>query len=100
MRSLETLARAYSLAKVMLTVFEGAYASATVVDVLIIVCACTAANMGARKFYKHLNYESDEICPSKYAFGDADEKPDYLIMSRSIRARSGRSKKKKKQKAS
>ncbi|KAK9900037.1 acyl-CoA N-acyltransferase [Cystobasidium minutum MCA 4210] len=76
MRSLETFARAYGLPKVMLTVFE--------------------ANIQARTFYKRVNYESDEICPSNYEYDTDDEKPDYLILSRSVRSRSSRNNKKKK----
>lgn len=98
MRSLETLARAYGLAKVMLTVFEGAYKRRLLLGILPTILAFILANTEARKFYKHLNYESDEICPSNYDYDDEDEKPDYLILSRSIRAKSTRNKKKKKTK--
>lgn len=96
MRCLETFARAYGLPKVMLTVFEGAYCPLAPSKLFRLDAYFRyPANVEARTFYKRINYENDEICPSNYEYTDADEKPDYLILSRSIRPRSSRNKKKK-----
>lgn len=96
MRCLETLARAYSLSKVMLTVFECKSSRPYDISSALLTLFVMLANVEARTFYKRINFENDEICPSNYEYEDDEEKPDYLILSRNIRARSSRSKKKKK----